>query len=71
MRMINQLKIGLLVILISRGSSIGANATVVCGTKEDPTIIGEKAVVGSGAVVTKSVRDKATVVGNPAREIKK
>jgi len=47
-----------------RGSTIGANATVVCGTT-----IGRYAFVGAGAVVTKDVPDFALVVGNPARQV--
>lgn len=49
--------------VIRRGASIGANATVVCGHE-----IGEYALVGAGAVVTKDVKPYALVVGNPARQ---
>src|SRR5438034_2133072 len=52
------------VIWLKRGCTIGANATIVCGTT-----IGRYAFVGAGAVVTKSVPDFALVVGNPARQI--
>ncbi|WP_423724204.1 serine O-acetyltransferase [Arthrobacter gengyunqii] len=45
---------------------IGASALVI-GAVE----IGSQAVVGAGAVVTKSVRSCATVVGNPARELRR
>lgn len=48
--------------IVRKGASIGANATVLCGLS-----IGEKAMVGAGAVVTKDVPDGAIVVGNPAR----
>jgi len=48
--------------LVKRGASIGANATVVCGTT-----IGRFAFVGAGAVVTRDVPDYALVHGNPAR----
>jgi UDP-2-acetamido-3-amino-2,3-dideoxy-glucuronate N-acetyltransferase len=48
--------------LVKRGASIGANATVVCGST-----VGEYAFVGAGAVVTKDVPAYALVVGNPAR----
>jgi UDP-2-acetamido-3-amino-2,3-dideoxy-glucuronate N-acetyltransferase len=48
--------------LIRRGASIGANATVVCGTT-----VGRYAFVGAGAVVTKDVPDYALVAGVPAR----
>ncbi|MCY1461774.1 dTDP-3-amino-3,6-dideoxy-alpha-D-galactopyranose 3-N-acetyltransferase [compost metagenome] len=47
---------------LERGASIGANATVLPGVT-----IGEYAMVGAGAVVTKDVPPKAVVVGNPAR----
>lgn len=50
--------------LVQKGASIGAGAVVVCGV-----IIGEYAMVGSGAVVTKNVAPYALVVGNPARQI--
>ena len=50
--------------LVKTGASIGANATIVCGTT-----IGRYAFVGAGAVVTKDVPDYALVVGNPARQI--
>ncbi len=49
---------------VKKGASIGANATIVCGTT-----IGRYAMVGSGSVVTKDVPDHALVVGNPARQI--
>jgi UDP-2-acetamido-3-amino-2,3-dideoxy-glucuronate N-acetyltransferase len=48
--------------LVKYGVSIGANATIVCGTT-----IGRFAFVGAGAVVTKNVPEYALVVGNPAR----
>ncbi len=50
---------------VKRGASIGANATILCGIT-----IGEEAMVGAGAVVTKDVPDRAVVVGNPARIIR-
>jgi acetyltransferase-like isoleucine patch superfamily enzyme len=48
--------------LVCKGASIGANATIVCGVR-----IGERAFVGAGAVVTKSVPMHGLVVGNPAK----
>lgn len=47
---------------VESGSSIGANATILPGLK-----IGRNAMVGAGAVVTRSVPPNAIVVGNPAR----
>lgn len=49
--------------LVRRGASIGANATVVCGHT-----IGEYAMVGAGAVVTRDVPAYAVVAGVPARQ---
>ncbi len=49
---------------VGRGASIGANATIVCGHN-----IGEYAFIGAGAVVTKTVRPYALVVGNPAKHL--
>lgn len=49
---------------LRRGASIGSNATIVSGT-----VIGERALVGAGAVVTKDVPDYAIVAGVPARVI--
>ena len=49
---------------VCRGASIGANATIICGC-----VIGEYAMVGAGAVITKDVPAYALVVGNPARQI--
>lgn len=48
--------------LVKKGASIGGNATIICGVT-----IGENALVGAGAVVTKDVPAGKTVVGNPAR----
>jgi UDP-2-acetamido-3-amino-2,3-dideoxy-glucuronate N-acetyltransferase len=49
--------------VVEKGASIGANATIICGT-----IIGRYAFIGAGAVVTKDVRPYALVIGNPARQ---
>jgi acetyltransferase-like isoleucine patch superfamily enzyme len=48
--------------LIKKGATIGANATLLCGTT-----VGSYAFVGAGAVVTRSVPDHALVMGVPAR----
>ncbi|MDH4378498.1 MAG: acyltransferase [Vampirovibrionales bacterium] len=49
--------------LVKRGASIGANATIVCGTT-----IGEYAFIGAGSVVTKDIPPYALVYGNPAKQ---
>ncbi len=48
--------------LVKKGATIGANATIMCGLT-----IGQYAVVGAGAVVTKDVAPFTIVVGSPAR----
>ena len=50
---------------------IGAGAMIKQGKPDDPLVIGVGAIVGMGAVVTKSVPAGATVVGNPARIVTK
>lgn len=52
-------------ITLKKGASIGANATILPGVT-----VGESAMVGAGAVVTKDVPDYAVVVGNPAKIIR-
>jgi len=52
--------------LIKRGASIGSGATLLGGIT-----VGENAVIGAGAVVTKDVPADAIVVGNPARILRK
>lgn len=49
---------------VGKGVSIGANATIICGND-----IGDYALIGAGAVVTKSIPPFALVVGNPAKQI--
>jgi UDP-2-acetamido-3-amino-2,3-dideoxy-glucuronate N-acetyltransferase len=50
--------------LVRRGSSIGANATIVCGVT-----LGEYSFIGAGAVVTADVLPYALMVGVPARRV--
>lgn len=50
---------------VKKGASIGNNATIVCGIT-----IGENALIGAGAVVTKDVPPNTVVAGNPARVLK-
>lgn len=49
---------------VGKWATIGANSTIVCGVT-----IGEYAMIGAGAVVTKDVKPHAVVVGNPAKQI--
>ena len=48
---------------------IGSAATLRQGSVEKPLVIGEGAIVGMGAVVTKDVPEFTTVVGNPAKPL--
>jgi UDP-2-acetamido-3-amino-2,3-dideoxy-glucuronate N-acetyltransferase len=50
--------------LVKKGATIGANATIVCGTT-----LGRYCFIGAGAVVNKNIPDYALVVGNPAKQI--
>ena len=52
--------------LVSRGASIGSNATILCGVT-----IGEGAIIGAGSVVTHDVPAFTIVAGNPARILRK
>lgn len=51
-------------IVIKKGASIGANSTII-----GSVCIGERAIVGAGAVVTKDVDPNQIVVGVPAKPI--
>lgn len=50
--------------VVRRGASIGANATVICGST-----LGEYSFIGAGAVVSRDVPAYALMVGVPARQI--
>lgn len=49
---------------VKRGASIGSGAVILCGVT-----IGERALIGAGAVVTKDVAPGTTVAGVPARRM--
>jgi UDP-2-acetamido-3-amino-2,3-dideoxy-glucuronate N-acetyltransferase len=51
---------------VKRGASIGSGVVILCGVT-----IGERAMIGAGAVVTRDVPDGATVAGVPARLLAK
>ena len=48
--------------IVEKGSSIGANSTIICGV-----IIGNDSMIGAGSVVTKDVFPYKKVYGNPAK----
>lgn len=50
--------------LVKKGATIGANSTIVCGIT-----LGEFCFIGAGAVVIRSVKPYALVVGNPSKQI--
>jgi len=50
--------------LVKKGTTIGANATIVCGVT-----LGRYSFIGAGAVVNKNVPDHALLVGNPAKQV--
>ena len=52
--------------LVKKGAAIGSGVTLLCGIT-----IGERAVVGAGAVVTKDVPPGVIVAGNPAKVLRK
>jgi UDP-2-acetamido-3-amino-2,3-dideoxy-glucuronate N-acetyltransferase len=52
--------------IVKKGASVGSGSTILCNVT-----IGERAIVGSGSVVTKDVPPDSIVAGNPARVIRK
>lgn len=50
--------------VVKKGTSIGANATIVCGNK-----LGKYSFIAAGAVVTKDVADYSLMVGVPAKRV--
>ncbi len=51
---------------VKKGASVGSSSTILCGIT-----IGENAIIGAGAVVTKDVAANSVVAGVPARVMKK
>jgi acetyltransferase-like isoleucine patch superfamily enzyme len=49
-------------VLVKKGASIGANATVICGVT-----IGEGSMIAAGSIITRDVPPHMVVAGNPAR----
>jgi len=50
--------------IVKQGASLGANCTIICGNN-----IGEYALIGAGAVITKDVKPHALMVGVPGAQI--
>ena len=50
--------------LLRKGSSIGANVTIVCGVE-----LGSYAMIGAGSVITRSIEPFSLVAGNPSRTL--
>jgi len=50
--------------LVKKGTTIGANSTIVCGFT-----LGSYCFIGAGSVVNNNVLNYALIVGNPARQI--
>ena len=50
---------------VCHGASIGSGAVILCGVT-----IGERAIIGAGAVVTKNVASQTVVAGVPARQLR-
>lgn len=51
--------------VVKRGASVGSGATILCGVT-----IGERAIIGAGAVVTGNVEANTIVAGNPAQALR-
>lgn len=52
-------------VVVQKGAFVGMNSVILPGVT-----VGEYSIVGSGSVITKDVRNKAVVAGNPAKELK-
>ena len=57
---------GVVETFIKKGASVGSSSTILCGVT-----VGENAIVGAGAVVTKDVPPNTVVAGVPAKIVKK
>ena len=52
--------------IVRHGAAVGGNSTIICGIT-----IGENSMVGAGSVVTRDVDVNDTVIGNPARSMRR
>lgn len=50
--------------LVKKGTTIGANSTIICGV-----IIGEYSFIGAGSLVTKNIKNYSFNYGNPSKQI--
>ena len=58
-------------VVLGAGSYIGTGASIINGREGSPLVVGDGAVVGAGACVTKPVPPGVTVVGVPARTVER
>lgn len=58
-------------VYIGKRVYVGTGANIINGTRDNPLLIGDDAIVGAGACVTKSVASNVTVVGVPAKPLQK
>ena len=56
---------------LGRRVYVGTGAVIINGTQESPLIVGDDAVIGAGACVTKAVPPDVTVVGVPAKPLQR
>ncbi len=56
---------------LGRRTYVGTGAVIINGTQESPIVIGDDAVIGAGACVTRNVEPGATVVGVPAKPVQR
>lgn len=58
-------------VTLESGAFIGAGSTIINGKVGQPLVIGARATIAAGAVVTKSVAPDTTVMGNPAQPLRR
>ena len=56
---------------LGKRSRVGTGAVIINGTPEKPLVIGDDVMIGAGACVTKSIPPGLTVVGVPAKPIRR
>jgi len=56
---------------VGRRAYVGTGAVIINGTQDNPILIGDDAVIGAGACVTRNVEPGATVVGVPAKPVQR